>query len=71
MTSEIIVCPRCKSEIDLNYGDKWAINEIAIVSQTTCNCRKVKVKKSHIKPLDEALLKLKDVLNERNFRSSR
>lgn len=62
MTSEIIVCSSCKSEYDINYGGHMLDDDL-IVSQTTCKCKKIKVNKSHIKPLDKALLKLKDVLN--------
>lgn len=62
MTSELVFCFRCKSEYIINYGGKLADDELA-TSQTHCNCHKTNVNKSHIKPLDQALLKLKDVLN--------
>lgn len=70
MNSEIAICFRCKSEYIINYGGKLT-DEYTVTSQTYCKCHKTNVKKAHIKPLDEALLKLKDVLNEKSNRSSR
>ena len=70
MTSEIIICPYCKSEYDINYGGH-RLDDDLIVSQTACKCKRIEVKSSDIKPLDAALLKLKDVLNERNLKSTR
>lgn len=70
MQTEIIICPYCRSEYEVNYGGH-RLDDDLIVSQTACKCKRTEVKKFHIKPLDKALLKLKDVLNERNFRSAR
>lgn len=57
MSSEIIICPYCKSEIDLNYGDKWAINEFTVISETACKCKKKIVETEKI--LDKAFTILK------------
>jgi hypothetical protein len=62
-TSEIIICARCHTEIDLNYGDKWEINDLSITSQTKCKCT---IQKQSPTILDKAL---KDI-NEINLRSS-
>ncbi len=70
MISEIIVCPYCKSEYDINYGGH-RLDDNLIVSQTACKCKRTEVKSSNIKPIDAALLKLKDVLNESNLKSPR
>lgn len=59
MNSEIITCPKCKAEYDVNYGDSYAINEGHIVSQTACKCEKKIVKINGTKLLDHAMLKLK------------
>ena len=63
MTSEIAVCFRCKSEYMINYGGH-RLDDDLVTSVSSCNCRKTNVNKSHIKPLDQAFIKLKDVLNE-------
>jgi hypothetical protein len=62
-TSEIIFCARCHTEIDLNYGDKWEINELSIVSQNKCKCKTIQT----TKPLDVAFKRMQ---NEINIRSS-
>lgn len=63
MTSELVLCFRCKSDYLINYGGH-RLDDDLIVSQTACKCKRIEVKSSNIKPLDAALLKLKDVLNE-------
>lgn len=68
--NEIIFCKTCSSEYLLNYGGKMAEDDL-VTSQTPCKCHKTNVKKAHIKPLDEALLKIKDVLNGVNSLSNR
>ncbi len=68
--NEIITCSICKHEYEINYGGHRLDDEL-VTSQTACKCKRIEVKKSNIKPLDQALLKLKDVLNERNLRSTR
>lgn len=70
MTSELVFCFRCKSEYIINYGGKLADDEL-VTSQSYCKCHKTNINKLHIKPLDKALLNLKDVLNERNLKSTR
>ena len=70
MTSELVVCSRCKSEYAINYGGH-RLDDDLVTSITPCKCYKNNVNKSYIKPLDLALLKLKDVLNEKSNRSSR
>jgi hypothetical protein len=63
MFTEILFCNYCKKEFEINYGGH-RLDDDLIVSQTACKCKRIEVKKSNIKPLDAALLKLKDVLNE-------
>ena len=70
MFTEILFCNYCKNEYEINYGGH-RLGDDLIVSQTACKCKRTEVKSSNIKPLDAALLKLKDVLNESNFRSTR
>ena len=70
MFTEILFCNFCKSEYEINYGGH-RLDDDLIVSQTACKCKRIEVNKSNIKPLDAALLKLKDVLNENNLRSTR
>ena len=60
--NEIIKCFLCGHEFELNYGGKLADDDL-VTSQSYCKCHKTNVNKSHIKPLDQALTKLKDVLN--------
>jgi hypothetical protein len=61
-SSEIITCILCKAEFDLLYDCD------EVVSTTNCKCIK---KKSKIKPLDEAIRKLKkDMKNETHFSST-
>lgn len=62
MFTEILFCPYCKKEYEINYGGH-RLDDDLIVSQTACKCKRIEVNKSNIKPLDKALLKLKDVLN--------
>lgn len=62
--NEIFNCVRCGQEVEFSYGDKWAINDYSVVSETPCKCKKNELKKSDIKPLDQALIKLKGLLNE-------
>ena len=66
--SEIIFCNICKKESEIFYCFN---NDEVISSETACKCKRIEVKSSNIKPLDAALLKLKDVLNESNFKSTR
>jgi hypothetical protein len=61
--SELVLCFRCKSDYLINYGGHRLDDEL-VTSITPCKCKRIEVKKSNIKPLDAALLKLKDVLNE-------
>jgi hypothetical protein len=60
--NEIVKCFRCGHEFELNYGGKMAEDDL-VTSQTYCKCKKPDVNKSHTKPLDQALLKLKEILN--------
>lgn len=53
--NEIIICC-CGSEKELYYSDETVVHE-------TCKCKKVKLDK----PLDKAILKLTEILNESNF----
>ena len=57
MNSEIISCPRCGKEIDLNYQDDQ------VVSQQHC-CNKVKPIDG-MKPLDHAMKQLDNVFKKR------
>jgi hypothetical protein len=54
---EIVKCSKCGHEFDLNYGDKWAINDNSVVSQSDCKCFK-KLQKQ--KPLDVAFKRLEN-----------
>jgi hypothetical protein len=57
--SEIIICPRCGDEYDIYYSFR---NDCEVVSGS-CKCG---LQKNKTKVLDEALLKLKEVLNEKH-----
>lgn len=48
MNSEIIICHKCKQEIDLLYSQS---NENEVVSQSKCRCNKEKLING-FKPLD-------------------
>lgn len=61
-TSEIIICAKCLTEITLNYGDKWEINDLSITSQNKCKCKTIPKQSPTI--LDRAL---KDI-NERQIK---
>jgi uncharacterized protein YbaR (Trm112 family) len=55
MTSELIICPMCKEEKILNYGDKWEINENTVVSEEACKCNKAPRLINGLKVLDYAI----------------
>jgi uncharacterized protein YbaR (Trm112 family) len=63
MSAEILICPKCKTEFDLQYKDD------EVVSQTNCKCKTTKLI-SGMKPLD-FFLKQYEVLNEKSKSSSR
>lgn len=44
MSSEIIICPKCHFEYELNYGDKWAMNDVSVTAQTKCKCKTIQNK---------------------------
>lgn len=62
MQSEIVLCGICKTEYELLY-DQFE----NCASQTKCNC----ARKDKPKYLDEALLKLGELLNEGYFNCTR
>jgi uncharacterized protein YbaR (Trm112 family) len=63
MSAEILICPKCKTEFDLQYEDD------EVVSQTNCKCNKTKLING-MKPLDY-FIKQYEVLNEKSKPSSR
>ena len=64
MSSEILNCHRCGEEFEIYYSFR---DECQVVSGY-CKCS-LQVKKDKV--LDEALLKLKEVLNEESKSSTR
>jgi uncharacterized protein YbaR (Trm112 family) len=60
MSAEILVCPKCRTEFDLQY----TYDEV--VSQTNCKCNKTKLING-MKPLDY-FIKQYEVLNEKSYR---
>lgn len=62
MNDSIEFCNICKTEFEIKYS---MIDETQIVSQTRCKCIKRDVQNP--KQLDQALLKLKEVLNEKRI----
>jgi hypothetical protein len=70
MSSEILICHRCKSEYEVYLGDKWAINDGQIVAQTSCKCKKEIIKIGGLKVLDYAIKQLGEILNEKSKSSS-
>lgn len=58
MQSEIVLCGTCKTEYELLF-DQFE----NCVSQTKCNC----ARKDKPKYLDQALLKLGELLNEKSY----
>jgi hypothetical protein len=64
MSAEILICPKCGEEFDLQY------TRDEVVSQTNCRCRKTKLING-MKPLDWAIIKLEEVLNEKSKSSTR
>lgn len=67
MTSEIIICPICKSEKVLNYGGKMAADD-EVTSEEKCMCRKKPLLINGKKILDHALMIIKqnEVKNEKS-----
>jgi hypothetical protein len=63
MSSEIIICPKCFVEYELNYGDKWAMNDVSVTAQTKCKCKTIQNKQ---KPLDMAFKRMQDEINLRS-----
>ena len=63
MSAEILICPKCKTEFDLQY----TYDEV--VSQTNCKCNKTKLING-MKPLDY-FIKQYEVLNEKSKSSTR
>ena len=59
MSAEILICPKCKTEFDLQYTND------EVVSQTNCKCKKTKLING-MKPLDY-FIKQYEVLNEKSF----
>ncbi len=59
MSAEILVCPKCKTEFDLQYTND------EVVSQTNCKCNKTKLING-MKPLDYFIKQI-EVLNEKSF----
>ena len=55
--TEILICHKCKSQFEYYYQEDSVIHEIP------CKCKKVRLDK----PLDKAILKLTEILNESNF----
>jgi len=62
MSETIEVCSYCKSEYEIKYSTN---DGIEIVSQTRCKCVGRVIQSP--KELDQALLKLKGLLNEKRF----
>ena len=63
MSAEILICPKCKTEFDLQYEDD------EVVSQTNCKCNKTKLING-MKPLDY-FIKQYEVLNEKSKSGTR
>jgi uncharacterized protein YbaR (Trm112 family) len=63
MSAEILICPKCKTEFDLQYEDD------EVVSQTNCKCNKTKLING-MKPLDYFIKQI-EVLNEKSKSSTR
>lgn len=66
MNDSIEVCSICRAEYEIKYSMR---DETQIVSQTRCKCYKRDVQSP--KQLDQALLKLQEVLDEKHYSSSR
>jgi uncharacterized protein YbaR (Trm112 family) len=62
MSAEILICPKCRAEFDLQYKND------EVVSQTNCKCNKTKLING-MKPLDY-FIKLYEVQNEKSKSSS-
>jgi len=62
MSAEILICPKCKKEFDLQYKND------EVVSQTNCKCNKTKLING-MKPLDY-FIKQYEVLNEKSKSST-
>lgn len=65
MDSEIIICPKCKTEFDLQY-----VND-EVVSRSWCNCVVKQKLTNGLKPLDYAFKKINEVLNEKSKSGTR
>lgn len=63
MSAEILICPKCGVEFDLQYTND------EVVSQTNCKCNKTKLING-MKPLDY-FIKQYEVLNEKSISSTR
>lgn len=63
MSAEILICPNCGAEFDLQYKND------DVVSQTNCKCRKTKLING-MKPLDY-FIKQYEVQNEKSKSSTR
>lgn len=63
MSAEILVCPKCNEEFDLQY------TRDEVVSQTNCKCNKTKLIDG-MKQLDY-FIKQYEVLNEKSKSSTR
>lgn len=59
MSAEILICPKCKTEFDLQYTND------EVVSQTNCKCNKTKLING-MKPLDYFIKQYDEVLNEKS-----
>lgn len=72
MSSEIIICPNCKTEKILNYGGKFCPDEL-VTSEEKCICSKRPLLINGKKILDHAvmIIKQKGLLNEGYQSSSR
>lgn len=70
MSSEIIICPNCKTEKILNYGGKFCPDEL-VTSEEKCICSKIPLLINGKKILDHALkiIKQNEVKNE-SYQSS-
>ena len=69
MTSEIIICPTCKTEKVLNYGGKFC-NDDEVTFDEKCRCSKRPLLINGKKILDHALMIIKhnEVQNEKSNR---
>ena len=63
MSAEILICPKCKTEFDLQYSND------EVVSQTNCKCNKTKLING-MNPLDYFIKQI-EVLNEKSKSSTR